>query len=1152
LQPGTADSCQSQWSGLPTALLEASLNEIYVFDADTLRFRHANEGALKNLGYTLTEIRKLTPLDLEPEFTPESFRELIGPLLRGEKPKQVFETLHRRADGSEYPVEMHLQLLTRGPERLFLAVILDITRRREMERELRLLKSALQASANAVVLTDANGRIQWVNAAFCALTGYGAGEVLGQNPRMFKSGRHDRAFYENLWRTLTAGEVWHGEIINRRKDGTLYTEEMTLTPIRGAGGGITHCIAVKQDISDRKEAERRLKESEARLAQAQEMAHLGDWELDLDTHALRWSDEVYRIFGLAPRTVRLTNELFFSFVHLEEQQAIQQAVQIAVQTGRPYSIDHRIRRPDGSERVVHEHAQVVRDADGRVVKLRGTVQDITERKLAEEQVRNSEALYHSLVENVPQNIFRKDRAGRITFVNSRFCQTVGRRAEDILGKSDADLFPAELAAKYREDDRRVMDTGQAYHTTETHLQPTGQSLTVEVVKTPLRDSAGRITGVQGLFWDITERQLAEQALARSEEKFAKLFRDNPAAMSISRIADGRLLDVNDQYCALFGYAREELLGRTVHELGLWEDPAERERVVAELARTGKVKDCEVRLRSRDGFVRHVLLSWERLELSGNEDPLLMATLVDITERKQTEGKMAELFEILDQAREAIVVRDLEGTVLYLNQGTQQLSGYTLEEVIAKHATLLLYRHHREFEAATRHLLEVGEWQGEHFLTTKTGQDILVDGRWTLIRDDAGKPQSIVAISVDLTERKKLEAQFLRAQRMESIGALASGIAHDLNNILTPIVMTAPMLRMDLPADDREQLLATLEASAQRAVEVIKQILGFARGQEGERTLLQPRHLLREMGRIIRETFPPSIKLVENAPKDLWPVAGNATQLHQVLMNLCVNARDAMPRGGTLRLEAQNVALAEASVKRPAEAKPGNYVQLQVSDTGEGIPDAIRDKIFDPFFTTKETGKGTGLGLTTVLGIVKNHGGFLDLDSAPGRGTRVSILLPAVSGSPVKDEEGNGQEAARGRGELILVVDDEAAIRHTTQRTLHQHGYRTIEAAHGAEALARLDTVGTEVALVVTDLLMPVMDGVTLCQRLQQLRPELPRIVSTGTALDHTPGDIRSALTAAGVKHILAKPHGPSDLLKAIADAIQSAQTRGAPQTPVSL
>ena len=1031
LRPGTADPNQSQWSGFPTELLEASLNEIYLFDADTLRFRHANEGALKNLGYTLAEIRKRTPLDVQPEFTPESFRELIGPLLRREKPKQVFEALHRRADASEYPVEVHLQLLTRGPERLFLAVILD--------------------------------------------------------------------------------------------------------------------------ISVRKEAERRLQESGARLAQAQEMAHLGDWELDLDTHELRWSDEVYRIFGLAPRTVTLTRELFFNFVHLEEQQAIRQLVQCAVQTGQPYSIDHRIRRPDGSERAVHENAQVVRNVEGRVVRLRGTVQDITERKLAEEQVRNSEALYHSLVENVPQNIFRKDRAGRFTFVNSRFCQTVGRRADDILGKSDVDLFPAELAAQYRADDRRVMETGQVHQATETHRQPNGRSLTVEVVKTALLDSAGRITGIQGLFWDVTERQLAEQALARSEEKFAKLFRDNPAAMSISGIADGRLLEVNEQYCVLFGYAREELLGRTVHELGLWDDPDEREGVVAELIRTGVVKDYEALLRRRDGFVRHVLLSWERLELSGNEDPLLMATLVDITERKQTESKMAELFEILDQAREAIVVRDLEGTVLYLNQGTQQLSGYTLEEVIGKNATLLLYRHHREFEAATRHLLEVGEWQGEHFLTTKTGRDILVDGRWTLIRDDAGKPQSIVAISVDLTERKKLEAQFLRAQRLESIGALASGIAHDLNNILTPIVMTAPMLRMDLPADDREQLLATLEASAQRAVEVIKQILGFARGQEGERTLLQPRHLLREMARIIRETFPPSIKLVENVPKDLWPVAGNATQLHQVLMNLCVNARDAMPRGGTLRLEAQSVALAEASVQRPAEAKPGNYVQLQVSDTGEGIPDAIRDKIFDPFFTTKEPGKGTGLGLTTVLGIVKNHGGFLDLDSAPGRGTTVSILLPAVSGSPVKDEEGNGQEAARGQGELILVVDDEAAIRHTTQRTLHRHGYRTIEAAHGAEALARLDTLGTEVALVVTDLLMPVMDGVTLCQRLQQLRPELPRIVSTGTALEHTPGDIRSTLTAAGVKHILAKPHGPSDLLKAVEDAIQSAKTRGAPQAnPVCL
>jgi hypothetical protein len=1028
---GAPDSGPSQVSGFPTELLEASLNEIYLFDAETLRFRHANESALKNLGYTLAEIRNLTPFDLKPGLTPDAFGELIAPLLRREKPKQVFEARHRRADGSEYPVEVHLQLLERGADRLFLAVILD--------------------------------------------------------------------------------------------------------------------------ISVRKEAEQRSQENEARLAQAQELAHLGDWEMDVETGALHWSDEVYRIFGLTPRTVMPTSELFLNAVRAEERSVIRQAVQITLQTGQPYSIDHRIRRPDGSERAVHEHAQVVRDAQGRVVKLRGTVQDITERKLAEERVRDSQALYHSLVENVPQNIFRKDRAGRFTFANSRFCQTVGRKAEDILGKSDADLFPAELAAKYLEDDRRVMESGQPYHSTETHPQTETRSLTVEVIKTPLYDSAGQITGVQGIFWDVTERRLAEQALMRSEEKFARLFRDNPTAMSISRMADNRVLEVNDQYCVLLGFSREELVGRTLAELELWADPAEREWVLAELARTGMVKDRELRLRSRDGFARHVLFSSDRVELSGGQDPILLATWVDITERRQTQGKMAELFEILDQSREAIVVRDLEGTMLYLNQGAQQLSGYTLEEAIGKSAPLLLYRHHHDFETATRRLLEAGAWQGEHYLTTKTGLDILVDGRWTLIRDDTGTPQSIVAISVDLTERKRLEAQFLRAQRMESIGALAGGIAHDLNNILTPIVMVAPMLRMDMPRGDREQLLATVEASSQRAVEVIKQLLGFARGQDGQRNLLQPRHLLREMARIIRETFPPSIRLVETVLKDLRPVMGNATQLHQVLLNLCVNARDAMPRGGTLNLSAQNVVLEEQDPSRPTEAVPGNYVRLDVSDTGDGIPEAIREKIFDPFFTTKEPGKGTGLGLTTVLGIVKSHGGFLRLESAPGVGTTFRIFLPAAEGSLVPIQAAQIPESPRGRGELILVVDDEAAIRHTTQRTLRQHGYRTLEAAHGEEALAVLANRGHEVALVVSDLLMPVMDGVVLCERLQLLRPGLPRIVSTGTALDHTPNDARAALAQAGVKHILAKPHSPADLLAAVADEIrQSRALRPAPLSALNL
>jgi signal transduction histidine kinase len=389
------------------------------------------------------------------------------------------------------------------------------------------------------------------------------------------------------------------------------------------------------------------------------------------------------------------------------------------------------------------------------------------------------------------------------------------------------------------------------------------------------------------------------------------------------------------------------------------------------------------------------------------------------------------------------------------------------------------------------------------------------------------------------ELKEAEARLLRAQRLESIGALASGIAHDLNNILAPIMMSVPMLRWGLKPEEVEKTLVSIETSAQRGADLVKQLLLFGRGVEGNRTALQPRHLIMDMVRMVQETFPKAITLESKSATDLWTVVGDATQIHQVLLNLCVNARDAMPKGGKLTLAAENVHLDEHYASMTADANPGPYVQLRVSDTGHGIPSGIIEKIFDPFFTTKELGHGTGLGLSTVLGIVRSHGGFLDVRSDVGKGTTFTVFLPAAP-----DEQApalNPPPAAaigKGDGELVLVVDDEPEILKITEQNLDRNGYRTLVAGDGVEALVLFTRRQEEIRAVLTDLEMPLMDGITLVRAIRKLDPQIQVIASSGIGSSQGSQEKLDQLKELGVHTFLAKPYGVDTLLHALQKAFR--------------
>ncbi|HWP93224.1 MAG TPA: response regulator [Thermodesulfobacteriota bacterium] len=515
-------------------------------------------------------------------------------------------------------------------------------------------------------------------------------------------------------------------------------------------------------------------------------------------------------------------------------------------------------------------------------------------------------------------------------------------------------------------------------------------------------------------------------------------------------------------------------------------------------------------------------------------PSVLRALQEAEERKhlkRAEEQILQQADLLNIATDAIIVLDIEHQVLFWNKGAERIYGWKTEETEGKNISeLRLTSAPTELEEALKTVKDRGEWKGELHQITRDGKEVIVENRCTLVLDSQGNPKSIFIVGTDITEKKRIEAQFLRAQRMESIGTLAGGVAHDLNNVLQPIMMALELLRSKFTDEQSQDWINTIHITAERGANLVKQILSFARGMEGEHTIVQVRHLISEVQKIIKDTFPKSIEIYTDIPKNLWTITGDPTQLHQVLINLCVNARDAMPYGGRLNISAENLFLDENYVRMNIDAQVGPYIAITVSDTGTGIPPEILDRVFEPFFTTKEYGKGTGLGLSTVFGIVKAHGGFINVYSEVGKGTRFKVYLPAFETGETKELGDKRTEELRlGHGELILVVDDEAGIREITKATLEKHGYRVITASDGAEALALYVQNRLEVRVVIVDMVMPIMDGPATIKALQKIDSDVNIIAVSGLK------ESGESAEAAGidVDAFLTKPYTAETLLNTL-------------------
>ena len=696
------------------------------------------------------------------------------------------------------------------------------------------------------------------------------------------------------------------------------------------------------------------------------------------------------------------------------------------------------------------------------------------------------------------------------------------------------LHPDEDRLAFERAVDRAAADGTPFDERRSMYTATGRLLRIRALGEAVRDRSGDIVRVQGALYDITDQVDAIAQKIESEERLSSM---------VDAITDGiAILDtewaysyVNPRAEEILGETAENLLGRVMWDvLPDWRG--------TEFAIAFKSAELErTTITVRDYY--EPLGLWLDVRVYPLSNGLAIY-FRDVSEEELAREKSAAdekrivaQAALLDVARDAIVVRGLDHTIRYWNRAASELYGWSSDEVIGSSIRELVYLDVEAFDTAQAATMRDGSWNGETEQITRSGERIIVDCSWTLVNDDDGNPDSIFAVNTDITARRSQEERVLRAQRMESLGTLAGGVAHDLNNVLTPILMSVQMLALGEEDPGRSELLGVMEASVKRGAEMIRQVLSFARGVEGRRIEVDLNELLVELESECNEALADNVDFTLDANDKLWRTNGDPTQLLQVLINLVYNARDAMPDGGGLVVGASNVTIDQSFSSLTHLAAPGDYILITVEDTGTGMTADVMDKIFEPFFTTKDVGQGTGLGLATSAAILRSHEGFIQVYSEPGTGTRFSIHLPASTEPDGESEIDHSadvtEELPRGNGELVLIVDDESAIRQITRTALEAFGYVTVVASNGNEAIEFCDASPGSVDLVVTDMMMPLMDGAALASRLHSAHPSMPIVAMSG--LNTNGGIVRAA--DSGVHNFLAKPFTTGELLRVVRSAL---------------
>lgn len=1090
-----------------------------------------------------------------------------------------------RLDGSSVLVESRaIPFLFEGKPAVQVT-LRDITERRAVEKQLReaevKYRSIFDNALEGIFQSTPEGFFISVNPAFARMLGFATPEeLIRERSDITRQSYAEPARREEFKRILERdGVVSDFEFEVKRKDGSTIWISENVRLVRAVSGRAAYYEGTAQDITERKRSEEALLRSVERFRSFTKATSQIVWQTDPAGRVVEDLPNWRAYTGKA--TEEILGSGWIDSLHPEDRErALLYWAECRAQK-RLYETEYRMRGADGVYRLFSVRGVPVFDADGAVREWVGTNTDITERKRAEEVLRESEQrlrLLNDLSEasralNQPQEILAKvvDLLGAHLGASRCSYSEVEADGDHFVIPHDYTDGCASIVGRFRlsqfgESTRAKIVTGRtlvlrnvANEITAAEGADAFEALDIAaVIACPLlkkgkliatmsvqqteprqwtQGEIALVKEVAGRCRAIVERASAELVLRQSEEHLRLVIAASNDGIWEHDFVSGKLR-CSDRMYEMLGLDSQsaaptvEALAALLHP----EDRAAFRKAMTEPENTLGRFEAHTRIRLPDGNYGHFLFRGSAVLDTAGRPIGVVGSIADLTNMLRAEQKLIEQANLLNLAHDAIMVRDMKGRVEFWNHGAEILYGWSATEAGGRLSSdFLECEEPVDLLAAQCTLLETGAWSGECRHSTKDGEPVVVRSRWSLLRDEEGKPKSTLVINTDITEQKKIEEQFLRAQRLESLGTLASGVAHDLNNILLPIMMAAPVLRGEEDLAERERFLDIVESSAQRGAEIIKQVLTFARGADGDHILLQPIYLLQEVSNIASQTFPKSISLRTSYEEDIRLIEADSTQLHQVLLNLCINARDAMPNGGELCLAVENFDVDAHYASTMPGATAGPHVMLHVSDTGSGISSEVIDKIFDPFFTTKSVGAGTGLGLSTAAGIVRSHGGFIRVASKPGR-TSFKIFLPAKDAAAASHPLETETSAPRGRGQTILVVDDEPSIREVAEVILTNHGYHVFTAEDGPTALAIFVQQIGHIDIVLTDIAMPLMGGLALVRALRRIEPGVKIIVSTGRS-DHAE---LAEFAELKVEGFLPKPYTTRNLLLKLSHVLRGA------------
>jgi two-component system, cell cycle sensor histidine kinase and response regulator CckA len=898
---------------------------------------------------------------------------------------------------------------------------------------------------------------------------------------------------------------------HRKKGGTVIDVEITSRPITFAGRSAI--LVLSNDISGRKQAEPVLDQYhgllQAIIEQATDAIFIKDlqgrYQMVNSTCAFYMQRSITEIIGKTDAEL-LPAKIASRFVADDKRMW---------ESGKSLTVEDVI--PVGTEtRILLTTKTPYYDQQGKVIGLCGIGRDVTEQKRAEEALRASEERFHAFMDNSPAIAYMKDDEGRYVYVSRAVKRLLGREPEFWIGKTDFDTFPKVEAKQLRKHDLAVLSCGRTSEYRETICALDGQSLSLLSFKFPIMESSGR-TLLGGITVDITERERAKEEQARlSAQLESERQRLNSIVASVPGVvweawsepdsATQRIDFVNDYVEAMLGYSVEEWL-RTPNFWLTIIHPEDKEqagrKATANFSR-GQDTTFEFRWVSKDGRAVWVETHTTVVFDDKGKPVGLRGVTIDVTERKKAEEQLTRLATAVEQVADSILITDAAANILYVNPAYESATGYPSAEVLGRNPRFLKSgKLDPKFYSDMWATLSRGEvWAGRFINRKKDGTLFEEVGTISPIRAASGEIVNYVAVKRDVTREAALEEQLRQAQKMEAVGRLAGGVAHDFNNMLTAINgYTDLTLRKLYQNDPLCKNLEEVKKAADRASGLTSQLLAFSRKQIMETKVLDLNAIISDMNMMLPRLIGEDIKINMSLAADLGQIKADPGQIEQVIVNLVVNARDAMPDGGILTIKTSNVMMDEKLVQRYVSVQPGSHILLSISDTGCGMDEETQQKIFEPFFTTKELGKGTGLGLSTVFGIIKQSGGGIWVDSEVGQGTTFRIYLPCVDAQLEAVEAVSVPQMIVHGTETILLVEDDDLVRGIARTTLEMCGYEVLEAANGGEALLIGKELNCEIDLLLTDVVMPRMSGRTLVKEMHEICPKMKVLYMSGYADD---------------------------------------------------